>query len=198
MTIDNFKQIRDFLTFKERTDFYHLQIMMRKKDNPEAGSNNRLIKAYYISSKAHLDAVKDEIIALCKCFNARAYINLGRKNSYKCALNTITGLSARLATGNIDKIHKEYNSQAGLLKNEDTAWVVDIDDVDLPNLDKIRNTINSLIPTDVKNKIRLEIPTKSGIHLITSAFNMQEFKRHFPDIDIHKNNPTLLYYCDHS
>ncbi len=198
MKVDNFELIHEFLEFKEPTDFYHLQVMLRKKDNPYASSNNKLVKAYYISSKEHLDAVRDEIIALCKCFNARAYINLGRKNSYKCVLNTIAGLSARLAKGNIDKIHKEYNSQAGLLKCEDTAWVVDIDNIDLPNLHKIRDTINFLMPTDVKNKIRIEIPTKSGVHLITSAFNIQEFKKYFPDIDIHKNNPTLPYYCDHS
>ena len=194
MKVDNFELIREFLEFKELTDFYHLQVMLRKKDNPYASANNKLIKAYYIKSKEHLDHIKNEVVTLCKSFNARAYINLGRKDDFKCTLNTIAGLSTRLMRGNIEKIHREYNSQAGLLKPEDAAWVVDIDDVDLSNIDAIRTFINSLRPVEVENKIRLEVPTKSGIHLITSAFNLQEFAKFYPKIDVHKNNPTLLYY----
>ena len=49
--------------------------------------------------------------------------------------------------------------------------------------------------TDQKNysKFIAEIPTKSGCHLITTPFNLQQFKEKYPDIDVHKNNPTLLY-----
>lgn len=54
MKVDNFDLIRDFLEFKEPTDFYHLQVMLRKKDNPDASANNKLIKAYYIKSKGIL------------------------------------------------------------------------------------------------------------------------------------------------
>ena len=45
----------------------------------------------------------------------------------------------------------------------------------------------------VGNKIISIIPTKSGNHLITSPFNIKQFKEKYPDIDVHKNNPTLLY-----
>ena len=37
------------------------------------------------------------------------------------------------------------------------------------------------------------IPTKNGYHLITTRFDIMEFKEYFPDIDIQKKNPTLLY-----
>lgn len=33
-----------------------------------------------------------------------------------------------------------------------------------------------------------------GAHLITNAFDVAGFTKKYPDIDIHKNNPTLLYY----
>lgn len=194
MKVDNFELIREFLEFKEPTDFYHLQVMLRKKDNPNASTNNKLVKAYYIKSKEHLDHIKNEVITLCRAFNARAYINLGRKDDLKCTLNTIAGLPTRLMKGNVEKIHREYNSQAGLLKPEEAAWVVDIDDVDLTDIDAIMAFINSLRPTEVTDKIRFEVPTKSGTHLITSAFNLQEFAKSYPNIDVHKNNPTLLYY----
>jgi hypothetical protein len=38
------------------------------------------------------------------------------------------------------------------------------------------------------------IPTKNGFHFITKRFDVMEFKKHYPDIDIAKKNPTLLYY----
>lgn len=38
-----------------------------------------------------------------------------------------------------------------------------------------------------------EIPTMNGCHLITKPFNLQKFKEKFPKIDVHKNNPTVLY-----
>jgi hypothetical protein len=43
-------------------------------------------------------------------------------------------------------------------------------------------------------KIETIIPTKSGHHLITKRFDVVAFKEEYPDIDIQKKNPTLLYY----
>ena len=37
------------------------------------------------------------------------------------------------------------------------------------------------------------IPTKNGLHLICRPFNVSKFKRIFPEIDIHKDNPTILF-----
>ena len=45
-------------------------------------------------------------------------------------------------------------------------------------------------------KVIKTIPTKNGFHLITEKFNVMEFKRRYPDIDIQKKNPTLLYLPD--
>ena len=40
------------------------------------------------------------------------------------------------------------------------------------------------------------IETAQGCHLITKKFNSETFKERFEDIDIHKDNPTLLYYAE--
>ena len=37
------------------------------------------------------------------------------------------------------------------------------------------------------------IPTKNGYHIITKPFNLKQFKDKYSDIDVHKNNPTILY-----
>jgi hypothetical protein len=46
------------------------------------------------------------------------------------------------------------------------------------------------------SKIEAIIPTRNGHHLITKKFNVLKFKEAYPDLDIQKRNPTLLYYPD--
>ena len=79
--IDNFNQIRNLLQFNSPNDFYFVQIIRRKKENPEMKERNnsysRCIKSYYINSIEKFDTKKDEII---KEIND---INLSPKNTYK-------------------------------------------------------------------------------------------------------------------
>ena len=37
------------------------------------------------------------------------------------------------------------------------------------------------------------VKTKSGFHIITQPFNLLKFKEKYPDTDVQKKNPTLLY-----
>jgi len=37
------------------------------------------------------------------------------------------------------------------------------------------------------------VPTKSGVHIITRPFNLKKFKEKYPNVDVHKDNPTILY-----
>ena len=38
-----------------------------------------------------------------------------------------------------------------------------------------------------------EIGTLNGCHLITPPFNLQEFRKRFPDVEVKKNGLTALY-----
>jgi hypothetical protein len=49
---------------------------------------------------------------------------------------------------------------------------------------------------DYVPKVIKVIPTKSGYHLITERFDVMEFKKQYPEVDIQKKNPTLLYLPD--
>lgn len=49
-------------------------------------------------------------------------------------------------------------------------------------------------------KVRYQIPTLHGYHLITIGFDVQQFSqklaiKNMDPIDIQKDNPTLLYYA---
>jgi NAD(P)-dependent dehydrogenase (short-subunit alcohol dehydrogenase family) len=76
------------------------------------------------------------------------------------------------------------------------TFLVDIDTKDIKVIQKIRNFIeNSCKPIrESENKIITSIPTLNGVHLICKPFDISDFKKQYPLIDIHKNNPTVLYF----
>lgn len=203
--IDNFKLIKSLLKFPNDDIYYHLQILRRGKDHPELPAANRVIKSYFICSLESLDYVEDEVKKLCEFFGARAYINLAPKSIKKTTMLQIKYLSQRAYEGDFKKIWKSWNTCAGEIKGEESRWVVDYDypypeschtDDDVwilkANIDSECEPIR-MINGKYVSKILAEIPTKNGVHLITTPFNIQQFKEFYPNIDVHKNNPTLLY-----
>ena len=188
--IDNFKLIKSLLEFPNDDIYYHLQILRRGKDHPELPAANRVIKPYFICSLESLDYVKDEIKKLCEFFGARAYINLAPKSIRKTTMLQLKYLAQRAYEGDFKKIWKSWNTCAGEIKGEKPRWIVDIDDT---KWNYIMDYIDTLEPYSMDTKYISNIPTKSGWHIITTPFNLQQFKEKYPNIDVHKNNPTLLY-----
>jgi len=91
--IDNINKILPFLQFESKDDFYYLQILQRKKENPQIGSNSRVIKNYYVRSQEHLLERYDEIKQLCQVFNARASIRLNKRSFEKVGFKTMENLA---------------------------------------------------------------------------------------------------------
>ena len=151
-----------------------------------------MIKSYFICSLEGLDYVEQEIKRLCDFFGARAYINLAPKSIKKTTMLQLKYLAERAYIGDYKKIWKSWNTCAGEIKGEESRWVIDVDDI---SNDKIVGDIVVFISglEPIGDKFIVAIPTKSGCHLITTPFNLQKFKEKYPDIDVHKNNPTLLY-----
>lgn len=198
MIIDNFDLIKKQLVFpKDGDSFYFVQILQRKKDNPDIivkglGSNNnsRLIKAYYITSIESLDALKDEIVALSKVFNARACINLNPRSFEKAGYALLRKIADQMTNRDFSSIRKAYNSICGEYHKEmDKRWIVDIDTKDEYVLANTRGLIYNC-----GGVVYETLPTKAGYHFITSSFRMDKFKDVAPELDVHKNNPTILYF----
>ena len=173
-----------------------LYVFKRKKDQPENERDNhqsvRTIKTYCIESIDHLERRYDEIIQLCEMFKARAYIHVQKQNHFDVSLNMMVALAQRIQDGN----HNQkglFDSVVGQIKTQEKRWIVDIDTKDQTELFSITDFVNhECMPNDF-NKVITTIPTKNGYHLITKRFDVMHFSERYPDIDIQKKNPTLLY-----
>jgi hypothetical protein len=172
-----------------------LYVFKRKKDQPEGERDNhqsvRTIKSYCVESIEYLEKRCDEIKQLCEMFKARAYIHVQKQNHKDVSLNMMVALAQRIQDGNLKQQHL-FDSVVGQLKTHEKRWIVDIDSKDPATVLKIRGAINMCRPDG--DKIIEMIPTKNGFHLITERFDVMEFKKNYPDTEIQKKNPTLLYY----
>jgi hypothetical protein len=191
--IDNIEIIKNLLNFEKEGDFYMLYVFKRKKDQTTDKSNHqsvRTIKSYCVDSIEYLEKRCDEIIQLCEMFKARAYIHIQKQNHNDVALEMIPAIVKRIQSGQINQKHV-FDSVVGQLKTYEKRWIVDIDTKDIQELHNIQVVINQCRPEGPKTKF--VIPTKNGFHLITDRFDVMQFKTSYPEIDIQKKNPTLLY-----
>lgn len=193
--IDNKEQIKGLLNFSEPGDFYMLYVMKRKKDQPEGERDNhqsvRTIRTYCLRSIEQLDKRWEEIVMMCEMFKARAYIHVQKQNHRDVSLNMMVALAQRIQDGNHEQ-QSLFDSVVGQLKTHEKRWIVDVDTFDAAVISSVMLGIEICRPEG--DKIEAMIPTKNGVHLITQRFDVKAFAKQFPDIDIQKKNPTLLYY----
>jgi len=193
--IDNIELIKDLLNFENEGDFYMLYVFKRKKDQPEGERDNhqsvRTIKTYCIESIEYLEKRYDEIKQLCEMFKARAYIHVQKQNHKDVSLEMMIGLAEKIKNGQHNQKHL-FDSVVGQIKTYEKRWIVDVDSKDETELNAVKFAINKFCNPE-GDKVHSIIPTKNGYHLITDRFDVMEFKKHFPEIEIQKKNPTLLF-----
>jgi hypothetical protein len=200
--IDNIKIIKTLLNFEKEGDFYMLYVFKRKKDQPEGERDNhqsvRTIKTYCVDSIEYLDKRYDEIKQLCEIFNARAYIHVQKQNHSDVSLDMMVSLAERIKNG-VKNQKGLFDSVVGQIKTNEKRWVIDIDNVSIDGFShdkyyiEMRNYINDLQIEAGKEQGMTFIKTRSGFHIITQPFNVMKFKERYPDVDIAKKNPTVLY-----
>jgi hypothetical protein len=192
--IDNLQTMLNLLVFRSEDDFYHLQIIKRKKEHPELDSNSYVVKSYYINSTQYLLDKWNEIVTLCAHHNARACINLNRRSFEKCAFQLLRKVSDQILNKDYRSCRKAYESVCGTYSNEpDKKWIIAVDTHDATVGMVIVKHIRGLMPEPGTSKLVATIPTKNDYHIITRPFDIAEFRKVFPNIEIHKDNPTILY-----
>lgn len=220
--IDNFDQIEQLLDFRGNDDFYMLQLIKRRKENPDMKGDSQVIKTVYLNHSGQLTELKEDLIKIAEMFNARIYINLNVKSSKKCLCMCLSEMAKRVANDDFYKPYKIFDSVAGSAgASRNTKWVIDIDwnDIDgiiMDESEKFRGDsgllsagglniaylrenyistmcglLYSIQPTG--EKCIAMIQTKNGVHLISKPFTPKDFSKSYPNIAVHKNNPTLVW-----
>lgn len=202
--IDNFELLTKwFDRLKNHDDFYFVQIIQRKKDGvelPSYTSGARTIRSFYFFNKEEFLRQESYIKELCDKNNARAYFWINPRNTFDVACESIKQFTDLIKNGNTRQGIAVYDRATGSSRNSsyDKRWIVDIDSKDQEYIEKIKNIINYCRG---KEGIRIyyTIPTLNGYHLITDKFDKRQFSQelavnNIDPVDIHDDNPTLLYY----
>ena len=130
------------------------------------------------------------MVRLAEIFNARVGINLNKRSFEKTAFNTLEKIAGQMKNRDYKSVKTAYDSCCGIHNAvTDKLWILDIDTKETPPL--LIQFIQNCDP--LGPKFVATIPSKHGKHLITKPFNLQKFSDEYPDIEIHKNNPTNLY-----
>ena len=198
--VNNFNLFKEIMEFNNEDEFYFVQILIRGKDgHTEQGVNgnnkNRLIKYYTIRSVDELCRKEEEIKSICHALNARAYIHPTKRSFSEVADATLRVTTDMYLSGkNVVGLKGAYSTACGKsFISNDKKFVVDIDKED-ENLVDIVNFIEIWCDPKAEAKFLYKVPTAHGVHIITKSFNTKLFSERYPDIDVHKNNPTLLYF----
>ena len=87
IVVDNFDKIEQLLDISSPDDFFFVQIIKRKKDNPT--SDTRIgnyhaggwyLDSFRVSSSDELKALKPKIVQICNANNARAYMTINKRS----------------------------------------------------------------------------------------------------------------------
>ena len=225
MEVDNFDLISTLLRFDNPDDCYYLEILLRGKDGNDVkkkhNNGDRTIREILIHSMDQFLIQKEEIIKLCREFNARAYIRLNRRSyrgiGFYYVKNFLTEeeLSVHNRSMYVPAHRNPFRAMStacGKVNAEPKmtrSWLIDLDDCQIgdPIVTAFESVIkrpgmNAVISPD--DMVISRIPSKSGVHLIVHPFNMSEYKSGSDEgsftmtvgnysASVHKDNPTILY-----
>ena len=195
--INNLSKIRPLLRFNKRNDFYFIQVLKRKKDNPGMKGDSQCIKNFYIYSDTELDTVMLEIIELCCLHRARAYIRLNVRNSEHVALAMLRDLADSISNDSTRHLYQAWSSACGKTNSDEKPlWIVDIDSPREGDIEEVEAAIDEIWRfRNQDGEFVQYIPTRSGLHIITTPFDRKLFSEKLKH-DVHTDNPTVLYVPD--
>ena len=166
---DNIDKIKSLLKFKEGI-FYYVQVIQRKKENPELPKSDLKRYQTFITSLEDLDIHIPRIKKICNDYNARAYISLIPRSLEKLAKECLLEYAKRVANEEYkqawsipNRVALNDNIRAKGVYNK-PFWLFDIDNAEYYPV------IKEIIE-DKGIKIFETIDTPNGIHVLVEAFN---------------------------
>ena len=203
---DNTLNVASFMSYN-KDDFYFIQIIKRRKDNPIMVRDAVIIKNYYVDSMDNFFDTMVRVRNTCQFENARAYIRLNKRNYKHLGMKVLNRALVYVSSNNNKPLSNVFDAVAGEFHNDpDKKWLIDVDDFD-PDVNlhpdgKGYGDINFAYLLDNLRRLQTEtgrepmvelIPSKTGIHIITRPFNLKTFRELFPLISVHKDATAILY-----
>lgn len=199
--IDNFDILSGwFNNLIDSRDFFFVQVIQRRKDC-KIDTNYNVIKDYYFFNEETFLSKKEEIITLCKAFNARAYFWVNPRNCKEVQYELIRETLRAIEVGAY-KLFSNLSKAIGHKRSSNfkPIWILDFDTKDTELITKYLDIAMGCKHAGSSLVFDL-IPTVNGYHALTKGFDLKQFTQQLAiakldSIDIHKDNPTVLYYSN--
>lgn len=199
--IDNFNIFSSwFKNLTDKGDFFFVQVIQRKKDC-KIDTNYNVIKDYYFFNEETFLSKKEEITTLCKSFNARAYFWVNPRNCKEIQYELIREALEAVELGT-NKLYTCISKAIGHKRSSyyKAIWILDFDTKDTELITKYLDIAMGCKHSGSGLVFDL-IPTVNGYHALTKGFDLKQFNQQIAiakldSIDIHKDNPTVLYYSN--
>lgn len=198
--VDNFDYLADTLVFDNEFDFYWIQVIKRRKDNPGMHGDYIQYASYCIYSIEQLFSLKEDIVKICKTHNARAVLWVNRRNIQELGLHIASLTLEYIQSKQFKALPRVFEHACGKHRKQgvNKLYIVDLDSKDEQYVNKVINIINECAPQGFY--IQGIVPTLHGFHIICTGFDLAAFNcelgsKGMSPIDIHKDNPTVLYFC---
>src|ERR1700749_1403447 len=125
--INNFDIIVPLLVFPNPGDsFYFVQLIQRRKDNPDISSNSRTIHSWYVESLEYLQNWFPDMMKMADIFNARLSICLNPLSYEITAFKTLQKIAHQMENRDFRSVKDSYNSVCGNYQGlMEKRWLVD-------------------------------------------------------------------------
>jgi len=200
--INNFQKFQNILDFQSEDDFYLLQIMKRRKDNPEMDKGTKIIDEVYIDNLEFYQRKQEDWIKLANEQNARVTIKLNKRSYRKCAFKSLVDITKKIELGQFRACRHSFKNMAGKHKAPGSKfWIVDIDNVE-KGFDIDNFVANLSVPQLPLRDVAVSIlPSRTGYHIISKPFDLKKFNDWYrpptnpkaTKIEIIKDGCTNLY-----
>ena len=167
--IDNFDKVANALNISDPDQFYFVQIIRRKKDNPNAKFHYaEYPKSWDVHNAQELMAIKDEIKKLCTLYNARAYIRLNPRSHKLTDANAAEMIKRSLRTNcslNTEIAHAMAAGHSFKTRRHTRDFPVSMIDIDTTNKSIQQKVLNQLQQNGIQVLFTYET-LNGGLHIV--------------------------------
>lgn len=162
--LDNYEELKPFIKFEDQDTFYFLEVLKRRKDNPELKHQTAKLYSRFITKPESLERAYLDVKVICESENARAYLSILPRSLERFTKECALEFTRRVCEGVYSssyKIPDEIALISKTVKKDNNMWLLDIDENPGEVLEYLKDKV----------EILGKVETFSGIHAFCKPFN---------------------------